>query len=423
MTSTMPISVGITSVGRRKRSLAVTAAVLLGLPLLSLSLSSGIAEASGVGQVTNYPIYDYSFRAPSGIAVGPTGTMWFTGAAEEYYYDGIGSITTSGGIGGPYPDPNPGSGETDEITPGPDGNMWFTAGGANGFIGSINASGQSNYVAAAQDPGAITTGPDGNLWFTTSNGDGGSIGQVTPSGMVTTFANTGIYFPYGITAGPDGNLWFTNYGNNTIGRISTGGVVTDFTGTGISDPEGITAGPYGYLWFTNAANDSIGRISTKGKVTNFTGTGISDPGAITTGPDGNLWFTNYGNNSIGEITPKGVVYNYTGIDIDEPEGIVAAPDGALWFTNYGNSSIGRITTNVTPEITSILPPSGAPGAKVIIKGKNLAGATSVTFNGVTATIISDTFARIVTEVPADATPGPINVTTPAGTAISPQSFT
>jgi hypothetical protein len=207
--------------------------------------------------------------------------------------------------------------------------MWFTAGGANGFIGSINASGKSNYVAAVPDPGAITSGPDGNLWFTTTNGDGGSIEQITTSGTVTTFANTGIYFPYGITSGPDGNLWFTNYGNN-----------------------------------------SIGRISTKGKVTNFTGTGINEPEAITTRPDGNLWFTNFGNSTIGEITPKGTVFDYTGNGISDPEGIVAAPDGALWFTNYGDSTIGRITTNVTPEITSILPSSGASGAKVIIKGKN-----------------------------------------------------
>jgi streptogramin lyase len=122
----------------------------------------------------------------------------------------------------------------------------------------------------------------------------------------------------------------------------------------------------------------------------------------------------------------GKVKIYTGKGISAPSRIAAGPDGALWFTNLGDlngTSIGRITTTVTPAVGHFTPASGAPGTTVTIPGQNLSGATKVAFNGTTATIVSDTAAEIVTEVPAGATTGHISVTTPAGTATSSATFT
>lgn len=67
-----------------------------------------------------------------------------------------------------------------------------------------------------------------------------------------------------------------------------------------------------------------------------------------------------------------------------------------------------------PKITSFGPAKGKPGTKVTVKGSNLAGATSLTFNGVPATIVSDTAGKIVTRVPVGATTGPLTVTTAVG---------
>jgi hypothetical protein len=94
----------------------------------------------------------------------------------------------------------------------------------------------------------------------------------------------------------------------------------------------------------------------------------------------------------------------------------------LWFTNYGNNSIGRITTSVTPAITSFSPGSGAQGAPVTITGLNLGSATAVAFNGVKATITSESATTVVTAVPTGASTGHITVTTPAGTATSAKAF-
>ena len=77
-----------------------------------------------------------------------------------------------------------------------------------------------------------------------------------------------------------------------------------------------------------------------------------------------------------------------------------------------------ITTN-GPTIASFNPQTGPAGTQVVITGTNLTGATAVTFGGIPAaafTVNSPT--TITATVPANATSGPISVTTPNGTASS-----
>jgi hypothetical protein len=87
--------------------------------------------------------------------------------------------------------------------------------------------------------------------------------------------------------------------------------------------------------------------------------------------------------------------------------------------------IGAYDTDGNPKIKSFAPTSGRVGKAVVIDGTNLAGVTSVLFNGTLATIIkNDTATSFKTKVPAGATTGKISVTTYAGgTAVSKTIFT
>jgi uncharacterized protein (TIGR03437 family) len=69
-----------------------------------------------------------------------------------------------------------------------------------------------------------------------------------------------------------------------------------------------------------------------------------------------------------------------------------------------------------------LPTAGKIGQRILVLGNNLAGTTSVTFNGVPArfSVVSPTF--IKTAVPADATTGPVQVITPSGKLTSNVTF-
>ena len=80
------------------------------------------------------------------------------------------------------------------------------------------------------------------------------------------------------------------------------------------------------------------------------------------------------------------------------------------------------TESGTPEIVHFTPTSGAVGKTVKIWGYNVLTATGVTFGGVKATFtVESTFISAV--VPAGAETGPIEVTTPDGTAESKGDFT
>ena len=114
--------------------------------------------------------------------------------------------------------------------------------------------------------------------------------------------------------------------------------------------------------------------------------------------------------------------------VDEEEETVV-----LLASTYGPDYADSEEVTVTiedddPRITGLSPDSGLPGDSVTISGDRLGGATAVTFaqgdNRVAAssfTVVSDT--EIEATVPAGATTGAIEVTTPAATAPSASPFT
>jgi predicted outer membrane repeat protein len=76
-----------------------------------------------------------------------------------------------------------------------------------------------------------------------------------------------------------------------------------------------------------------------------------------------------------------------------------------------------------PVIVGFTPSSGPAGVSVTITGTQFTGATGVTFNGLPAVFTTPSNNQITATVPAGASTGPIAVTTPYGTAISPANFT
>ncbi|MFQ5638143.1 MAG: DNRLRE domain-containing protein [bacterium] len=102
-------------------------------------------------------------------------------------------------------------------------------------------------------------------------------------------------------------------------------------------------------------------------------------------------------------------------------------DAVRYSSKEGTSppelSIDLLTTT-SPVIASFSPISGVPGSEVTLTGNNLAGTTSVSFNGTPASsfqLISD--AEIRAFVPAGAATGKISVTTLGGTVSSADDFT
>lgn len=230
--------------------------------------------------------------------------------------------------------------------------------------------------------GGLVQAANGNLYGTTLNP--GVVFEITPAGefrKLHRFCNEAGCpdgeFPSSLSLGSDGNFYGTTQGGGANTNCSTGGLLS---GCG-----------------------TIFRITPTGELTTLYSFCSSD-GC----PDG---YTPY---APPVQSTDGTFYGTT------------AYGGAGSCTNshhYGTGCgvIYGLGMDLGP-FAEARPGSGKSGAAIGILGNRLTGATSVTFNGASATftVVSATF--ITAEVPAGATTGTIQVTTPSGTLNSNLPF-
>jgi uncharacterized repeat protein (TIGR03803 family) len=127
-----------------------------------------------------------------------------------------------------------------------------------------------------------------------------------------------------------------------------------------------------------------------------------------------------------ELTTGGALttlYNFcsqTGcIDGADPiAGVLQGTNGILYGTTASGGTdndgfVFSLSVGLGPFVKTN-PTARKVGAKVIILGNNLEGATEVTFNGVDAIITGDSNTAIMTAVPTGATTGAVEVTTASG---------
>jgi uncharacterized repeat protein (TIGR03803 family) len=87
----------------------------------------------------------------------------------------------------------------------------------------------------------------------------------------------------------------------------------------------------------------------------------------------------------------------------------------------GGGTVYSLTSGLAPFVATV-PAAGKVTQIVKILGTNLTGTTSATFDGVPATFTVSSNTLISTNVPAGASTGSVQVTTPAGTLTSNASF-
>src|SRR5581483_659354 len=117
----------------------------------------------------------------------------------------------------------------------------------------------------------------------------------------------------------------------------------------------------------------------------------------------------------GNLTGAFTVVSPTRISATVPANAVSAP---VTVTTPLGTGTGQKLTITSPALTSASPPSAPTGAAVTLVGANLAGVTSVTFNGASASFTVKSATQIATTVPAGATSGAVAVVAPAGSTTS-----
>lgn len=324
----------------------------------------------------------------------------------------------------------------------------------------------------------LLQGPDGNLYGTTSYGGAnynscymsfgcGTAFKLTLSGTLTTlhsFSGSDGANPYAGLVWMNGSLYGTtlnggaspSLGSGTVFKVTPEGAFTMLYS--FCSQTGCTDGANPYATLVRAADGSLYGTTTQGGVYTWYGTlfKIVPSGTVTThsftgvaacgifgaliqATDGNFYGTASacgadGVGTIFEITSRGVVtalHSFDSTDGAYPRGaLIQDSNGSFYGTTQqggSNACIGGCGTVFSLDVglgpfVKTLPDTAKVGASVGILGTSLTGATSVTFNGTSASFKVVSSSLITTTVPAGATTGPVQVTTPSGVLTSNVNF-
>lgn len=329
-----------------------------------------------------------------------------------------------------------------------------------------------NFCSKAQcaDGGGPVGGPiqasNGDFYGATGSGGtgySGTIYKMAPSGKLDTLYN------FGNSAGPsgamvqatDGNLYGTTSGDvSMIFKITPGGAFTELyvfqcdagCADGASPNPGLMQGSDGMLYGTTGwgagatSYGTIFRMTLDGSISTLytfcslpnCADGASPDYGLVEGTDGNFYGTTFAGGAndqtqgtIFQITPAGVLttlYTFCAQpncpDGNNPMGgLTQGTDGAFYGTtnrggtNPNDGTVFKLSTGLGPFVKTV-PATGKAGSTVTILGTNLTGATSVTFNGTSATFVVSRATAIQATVPDGATTGSVEVSTPGGTLTS-----
>lgn len=319
--------------------------------------------------------------------------------------------------------------------------------------------------------GQLIQGTDGDFYGTTYFGgtnNGGTVFKVTPQGALTTLYSFCAQASCSDRQSPNAGLvQATNgkfYGTTTIGGANGQGTVYEVTSSGkfttlysfcaqagCSDGErpfaGLIQAGNGLLYGTASqggsnAGGTVFSISTAGVFkllyTFCSETACADGetpyGALIQATDGNFYGTTstggavVGYGTVFQLTPAGHLTSLHAFDNSDGSqplgGLVQGTNGTFYGTTSlggGFGSVFSVSVGLGPFVRTI-PTSGKPGANVIILGNNLGEANSVTFNGTAATFKVVSSTEIRATIPAGATTGTVQVSTPSTTLNSNIAF-
>jgi uncharacterized repeat protein (TIGR03803 family) len=317
--------------------------------------------------------------------------------------------------------------------------------------------------------GGLVQAPGGNLYGTTWAGginDDGTVFKITPQGTLTTLHSfdgaDGKNPQAALIEARNGNF----YGTTPSGGANNSGTVFEITPGGkltvlhsfcsqTSCPDGAVPvavalvqasnGNFYGTTSTGGANNfgTVFQITPAGKLTvlhSFGGTstaGAAPYAGLVQATDGNFYGTTEGgggNPNCGEgplfgcgtlfkITSAGTLTTLHSFTGEPPEGVfpyaglLQATNGTFYGTTTDFGTVFSLRVGLGPFVET-LPTSGKVGARLMILGNGLMGATGVTFNGAAATFKVASSSEITTTVPAGATTGKVQVKMPSGTLVS-----
>jgi len=208
---------------------------------------------------------------------------------------------------------------------------------------------------------------------------GSTIGNLDGTGAEAMFRN-----PRLMAFDSNENIILSDQSNHQIKKITPDGVVTTIAGTGIAGfdngpsttatfraPMGVAVDALDNIYVSDFNNHSIRKITVDGTVSTIAGTGVIgdvngigttaqfyNPVDLDVDADGNIFVADYRNHKIKKIAPDGTVTTAVGSgilgDVDGPvneaqfnlpQDVLVAADGTIYIADTSNHKIKKVTTN------------------------------------------------------------------------------
>ncbi len=361
------------------------------LPYLILLLL--VIAAPGFGQVINTiagngtavyggdsgPATAAGFVQPWGIAVSPTGNKYISDFSDNR----IRKVSTTGVI------------------------STLAGTGTGGYSGDAGAA----VSAKINSPRGLALDVAGNLYIADQNNH--VIRRVTPSGIISTFAGTGVSgytgdggsalgarlsYPQAVAVDRNGNILITDL-NYVVRKVNSSGIISTIAGTaGISGytgdggaataatfatPYGICTDTAGNIYVADNGNHVIRRINSAGIISTYCGNGtpgytgdggaaiaaqLNYPMGVVADSAGNLYIGDESNNVVRHITRAGIISTLAGTGVSGysgdrgmailaklslPTGVSCDGQGNVYVVDHGNYVVRKIDlTNRAPAFTA-----------------------------------------------------------------------
>lgn len=247
--------------------------------------------------------------------------------------------------------------------------------------GVAGAAGDGSAAISAQlnVPYGVAIDALGNLYIADMSNN--KIRKVNTSGIITTFAGTGVQGysgdgaaatsaklagPTGVAVDASGNVYIADNSNNRIRKVNTSGIITTvagiggasgFTGDGgaataakLANPWGLTLDKNGNIYFSDSQNHRIRKINTSGIISTIAGIGsngfsgdgsaatsamLNLPCGVAIDTIGNVYIADRNNRRVRKVDVTGIITTFAGTGVTGYSGDGGAATSAQLSSHYG----------------------------------------------------------------------------------------